>query len=172
MTDRHESAVSKRATRQKLASIARNVDNVPAGLGLDATKGSVVTVGDRQWTFMMSKSASEEWKTLGSHDIVVGALIYEHTGAAAPFVHRELVLTRRGRKLEMQVREPDKGTLWSGPASINRAGDLEFSVPITRSTSDEKGIMKGQVKRDGSVVFSESKLPRPVKKSQPTEVDE
>ncbi len=172
MTSRYESADSRKATPRKLARMARNAEKVPQGVRLDATRGSIVTVGERQWTFLLSREAAKEWRTLGSREIVVGALIYEHSGTAAPFVHRELVLTPRGRGLEMQVRDPDKGTLWAGPAFVNRGGDLEFSIPITRSTSSAKGLMKGRVKRDGRVFFTDSKLPRPVNKSQPVETDQ
>ena len=72
----------------------------------------------------------------------------------------------------MQVRDPDKGTLWSGPAFVNRGGDLEFSIPITRSTSSARGVMKGRLSRNGRVVFTDSKLPRPVNKSEPAETSE
>jgi hypothetical protein len=167
MTDKFEKATARKATAEQVAEMARIVERIPTGLKLDRSRGSVVTVGERQWMFLMSDQAVANWKTLGSEDVVLGVLAYAHTGAAAPFVQRELVLVRRGGKLELQVRDVDEGVLWSGTAFVNRGGELEFSVPITRPTSSAKGVMKGKIGANGSLVLTDSRLPTPLDKKRP-----
>jgi hypothetical protein len=162
-----ERAAVKKLSAAALARVVRAAQGVRSDLRLDAKRGSAVQVGDRRWVFVLTKEAVEAWKVLGSKEMTLGVLIYEHSGAAAPYAHRELLVRpRRGSGMTIEVWEGGRA-LWSGKASLTRTGQLQFSMPVTRKTSTAKGVMAGRVTSRGKLTLTAARLPRPVRKKTP-----
>lgn len=152
----------------------RKYRNVAQGLDvdLDAKRGSMVTVGDREWAMVMTAGAMQEWtdlKSAGRTSLAV--LVYDHSGAAAPFAHRELVLQSDGRSMRLEVVDEFGKPLWSGKASQDDQGNLKFDIPITRKGTSRKGRMAGHITGNGELVLDKAQLPQPARQ-QPKFVEE
>jgi len=166
MDKEFEEAVAERASADQVRKLLRRARRGAATRELDVKRASLVRVGERQWSFVLTREAAEGWDALGSKDLTVGVLIYDQPGAAAPFVHREIAVRRGKRRLVVEVRE-DGLPRWIGEGSVNREGALEFKVPIEREKGQRAGVMAGQVSRDGELRLTESRLPRPIKAREP-----
>lgn len=153
---------------EKVLRLARGVGSGPV---LDPARASIVRVGERQWSFVLTQEAAQEWDQLGSRKLTIAVLIYEHSGAAAPFVHREIAIRPGKKKLVVEVREGGVAR-WTGEGFINREGALEFKVAIGRDNAPKSGMMAGQVSRQGELRLTEARLPRPVEARQPQLVAE
>jgi hypothetical protein len=171
MSAEFEKAVVERASPAEVERVVRRARRVAATPELDVQHSSVVRIGDRQWSFVLTREAVEGWDRLGSKNLTVGVLIYQQPGAAAPFVHRTIVVRPGGRRLIVEVRE-DGVPRWTGEGFVNRGGALDFTVPIDRDNAPRPGIMAGQVTRDGELRLTQSRLPRPVASRQPTLISE
>jgi hypothetical protein len=166
-----ETAVAGPASASEIEKVVRQMRRERMTRELDVRRASRVRVGDRQWSFVLTREAVDNWDRLGSEDLTVGVLIYEQPGAAAPFVHREIAVRRRKGRLIVEVRENGLPR-WTGEGSIDHAGALEFKVTIDRENSNRVGIMAGQVTRDGELRLTQAKLPRPTESRQPELVAE
>ena len=166
MDPEFEKAVAGPATPSELAKVVRRARGIASAPELDVKRASKVQVGDRQWQFVMTRAAIEGWDRLGSQEVTVGVLIYEQPGAAAPFVHREIVVRPGKNRLVVEVRENGLAR-WTGDGIVNRGGALDFKVPIDRENAPKAGMMAGTVTRDGALRFTESNLPRPIKARRP-----
>jgi hypothetical protein len=171
MTAKFERAIAERASPKEVERVVRRTRRLAATPEVDPTRSSTVRIGDRKWVFVLTREAVEGWDRLGSKELTLGVLIYEHTGAAAPFVHRSIVVRPGNRRLVVEVREYGLPR-WIGEGFINRAGSLDFNVPIDRDNAPRAGIMAGQVMRDGQLRLTQSRLPRPVDSREPILVAE
>jgi hypothetical protein len=119
MSAEFEKAVVERASPAEVERVVRRARRVAATPELDVQHSSVVRLGDRQWSFVLTREAVEGWDRLGSKNLTVGVLIYQQPGAAAPFVHRTIVVRPGGRRLIVEVRED--GVRWTGEGFVNQA---------------------------------------------------
>ena len=168
MSEKFEIPKARRATRKELRDVARNLEGVRKELELDPTRGHVVEVESRRWTFVMTKDAVAKWASLGEEEIVIGVLAYHQSGLDAPYVQRELfALPGRGQNINLEMRDPDGYPLWKGRGQL-KGGELHFSMPITRPGTTSKGVMAGRLNADGRMtLLKSSKLPKPTGKKKP-----
>lgn len=155
-----EEAVATTLTPAKVRRFRDTAQRVD--VALDGKRGSMVTVGDRQWAMVMTTEAMSRWTDLKSADRTrLAVLVYDHPGAAAPFAHRELVLRSTGRALRLEVVDENGEPLWSGKARVDDQGNLHFDMPITRPGTSRKGRMAGHITGNGELVLDKAQLPQP-----------
>jgi hypothetical protein len=171
MSGDFETAIAERARPRSVEKVVRRARGTIPGQELDPERASIVRIGDRQWSFVLTSEAAQEWDKLGSRALVVAVLIYEQSGAAAPFVHREIAIRPGKKNLVVDVREGGVAR-WTGEGLVNADGALEFKVPIDRDNAPTAGVMAGVVTRDGEVRLTEGRLPKPVNARQPALVAE
>jgi hypothetical protein len=78
----------------------------------------------------------------------------------------------KGGKIKLQMIDASGQVLWTGTGKFNRSKELEFEMPITRPNSEHVGVMAGRLTQKGELTFTESRLPRPIKKNAPKLVSE
>lgn len=167
MTDKFEIPKARRATSKELGKTVRDLQGLGGELELDPTRGHVVEVEKRSWTFVMTKQAVAKWDRLGKEEFVVGVLAYHHSGLEAPYVQRELVaMPGPGTSVVLEMRDADDLPLWRGKGRVE-AGALEFSMPITRPGATAKGVMAGRLAANGRLTLADSRLPKPSGKKRP-----
>lgn len=169
MSTDYEDARAEKAKPSEISKAVKRARGLGPADALDVERASLVQVGDRRWAFVLTKRAVETWKDLGSQDLTVGVLIYEQSGAAAPFVHREIAVRPGKKELIVEVREGGLAR-WTGKGSLDSKGALQFSVSIDSDRGPGIGLMAGQVTRDGQLIFKNSRLPRPTAKRVPEQV--
>lgn len=164
---RFETIKSREAAAEHVRKTVANVTGLPQGLELDAAHGSALELGRRRWTFVLTKQAVENWDALGKKRFILAALVFHKEEVDQPYLERMLVALpgERGEaKLEMLDSQWRK--LWSGRGKVV-AGELRFSMPITRPRTTAKGMMAGRISSKGRLTLTKGKLPKPINKLKP-----
>lgn len=149
-----------------------NLQRLPRGIELAPEYGQGMVVGERRWTFVLTREAAEHWEELGFRPLTLAVLAYYLPESERYYAQRILVALP-GEKGEVQLEMHDNsgGVLWTGTGAM-KDGELYFSMPITRPGADIKGIVEGRVSPKGGVEFTNTRLPRPLKKQYPDLVAE
>lgn len=168
MPRQFESLTTKKTTPRELQALLRNVRVDAPGLELAPGRGQLLELGRRQWAFVLTADAVARWDRLGAERVTVGVLAQRFAAAEAARVERVLVALPAARgKVRLEMNDAEGRLLWTGTGTMVR-GDLQFSMQITRPGTALKGAMAGRIKRNGQMVLTQSRLPRPIGKKAPT----
>lgn len=172
MPEDFEIIKTKRSTPSELRRVVESLRRVPRELELDPARGTMMELGKRQWAFVMTKQAVENWDQLGKKPIPLAVLAHQFETAEDAEVQRVLVALPGTRgKIKLEMRDNMGQVLWTGTAEVKQ-GELEFSMPITRPRVSAKGLMAGRINSRGELTLSDARLPKPTRKKEPQFVSE
>jgi hypothetical protein len=162
-----ERLTTKKTTPRELQAVLRDVRLPAARVELASSRGQLLELGRREWAFVLTREAVDGWDRLGSEPVTVAVLAQRYAASESARVERVLVALPAGRgKLRMEMNDAEGRLLWTGAGSLVR-NELQFSMAITRPGTALKGIMAGRIRRNGQLVITQSRLPKPVGKKAP-----
>ena len=167
MARRFEALRTTRTSSAEIRRAVRDAQAIPPNLQLDPTRGQVLAVGERRWTFVLTKGAAAQWNALGREPLTLGALIYQQPVLDAPYVQRLLMaLPGRRGSIKLEMRDSSGRLLWTGSGTIRR-GILRFSMPIRRLGATARGLVAGGLDRRGHLILTRGILPKPGRRKTP-----